>query len=437
MIDQTPLHTTIQAEPAPIALGADGSFILPADWTERLNRVHNALVAAVSPQEVAQAILDESLKSLNAVAGGVCLVEANGVEQRLVAVVAPGICAEQLESWSTFSLDAPFPINETVNTRTFVEVESFDEYTRRWPELARVLADCGYQAYLAAPLELGERAIGAINFNFDHVRTFCPEERGFVIAVARLAAQAIQRARRYEREQEARAEAELASRAKGDFLAVMSHELRTPLNTISGYIDLMLEGVHGPLPDSYRRYAERMRAAQKHVNGLIDSVLRFAKLEAGQVTYSITTHSVNELFKRLEPLIEPQISAREIALVIQPVDRALHVRADAEKTVQILLNLVTNAIKYTDANGLITTAARREGDSVTISVTDTGRGIPNDRLERIFEPFVRINPDRHTDGVGLGLAISRQMARAMGGDLEVTSTVGRGSSFSLRLPAAP
>jgi signal transduction histidine kinase len=436
MTDATPLPGTSHEATGRIALDANGSSSHSPEWTERLNQVSSALVAALSPQEVAQVILAESLKSLNAVGGGVCLIEPNGTEQRLIAAVAPGIGPEQIENWTTFSLDAPFPVNEVVHGRTLIETESFDTYAQRWPELARMIASAGYQAYLAAPLEIGDRVIGAINLNFKNTRTFCAEEREFLRTVARLAAQAIQRARRYEQEQEARAEAEHASRAKGDFLAAMGHELRTPLSTISGYIDIMLEGVHGPLPELYRRYVERMRAAQKHVNGLIESVLRFAKLDAGKVTYTVATHSVVELLRRLEPLIEPQISAREIALVIQPVERALLVRADAEKAVQILLNLVTNAIKYTSASGLITTAARREGDSVTISVSDTGRGIPADRLERIFEPFVRINADHDTDGVGLGLAISRQMARAMGGDLEVTSTVGRGSSFTLRLPAA-
>ena len=236
----------------------------------------------------------------------------------------------------------------------------------------------------------------------------------------------------------ARAEAEAANRAKAEFLAVMSHELRTPLNAIGGYAELLEMGIRGALTEEQREDLHRIKQSQRHLLGLIDQVLNHARIGTATVRYHISDIPVTRALAAAEALTVPQAQVRGLGYAIGMCDAALTVRADAEKLQQILLNLLSNAIKFTDAGGSITTACGREGDHVTIAVTDTGIGIAQDKLKTIFDPFVQVNASltRTHSGVGLGLAISRDLARGMGGDVSVRSTPGAGSTFTLVLPAA-
>jgi signal transduction histidine kinase len=236
----------------------------------------------------------------------------------------------------------------------------------------------------------------------------------------------------------ARAAAETANRSKSEFLAVMSHELRTPLNAIDGYAALLELGVHGPLNDAQREDVARIRRSERHLLGLINQVLNYTRLEAGAVTYELTDVLVEEVITSCEALTQPQREDKRIALQRSDCEAGLRVRADRDKVQQIMLNLMSNAIKFTDEGGVISAGCAAEGDVVRISVTDTGRGIPADQEERIFEPFVQVDAryTRAHEGVGLGLAISRDLARGMGGDLRVESTPGVGSTFILTVPRA-
>ncbi|HEY2066715.1 MAG TPA: PAS domain-containing protein, partial [Gemmatimonadaceae bacterium] len=239
--------------------------------------------------------------------------------------------------------------------------------------------------------------------------------------------------------EDARHEAELANRAKSAFLTTMSHELRTPLNAVAGYADLLLLGVRGPLADGQREDLERIKRSGQYLLGLINDVLNFAKLDAGQVEYRIETVQVAPLLEGLEELIRPQVDTKGLRYHHGTCNGELALRADPEKVRQILLNLLANAVKFTDAGGEVTLECHSTGDFVAIEVCDTGRGIPAGQLETIFDPFVQV--DRHLtpmsqQGVGLGLAISRDLAIGMGGGLEASSTVGRGSRFTLTLPRA-
>jgi chemotaxis family two-component system sensor kinase Cph1 len=251
--------------------------------------------------------------------------------------------------------------------------------------------------------------------------------------------QRAQREQLLERERELRAVAEDANKAKADFLAVMSHELRTPLNAIGGYAEIMSLGARGPVTERQQGDLERIQVNQRHLLGLINSILNFTRLEAGQVQVTVGRVELAPLLHGLEALVGPQMRAKPLALSIDDCGAGA-LLADEEKLRQVLLNLLTNALKFTPPGGSVEVGCARAGDRVRVHVRDTGRGIPASELRSIFEPFVQV--DRHVtphndQGVGLGLAISRELARRMGGNLEVESEVGAGSVFTLTLPAAP
>lgn len=256
-------------------------------------------------------------------------------------------------------------------------------------------------------------------------------------------ATALKTAERAQRAAEtARREAEAANQAKSAFLATMSHELRTPLNAIGGYVDLLLEGVRGPLNEQQAADLRRVRRAGTHLLGLINNVLHLAKLEAGQVVLDVAELAAQEILVAASTMIEPQAVKNGLAFTYEPCDPRLMVVGDRDKALQIVLNLLSNATKFTPSGGSVTLSCAACGSNVSqvcITVRDTGRGVPADQLERIFDPFVQVGrrPSASDEGAGLGLAISRELARAMGGDITVDSTPGSGSAFSLRLPAAP
>jgi signal transduction histidine kinase len=236
----------------------------------------------------------------------------------------------------------------------------------------------------------------------------------------------------------ARLQAEQANRAKGQFLAVMSHELRTPLNAIGGYTELLDMGIQGPVTNDQREALDRIQRSQRHLLGLINQVLNYARVESGTLRYEVSDVPVDAALRAAETLVLPQMTAKGLTYSFAGCDASVEVRADRDKVQQVILNLLTNAMKFTDAGGRITVECECRGDVALISVRDTGIGIAAEKLDAIFEPFVQVdhNYTRTKDGIGLGLAISRDLARAMGGDLTVESFLGYGSSFTLALPRA-
>ena len=277
----------------------------------------------------------------------------------------------------------------------------------------------------AAPVVVDGAVIAAVAVNTD------------VTEVRRLHAE---RARLLAESEQARVTAEAANRAKSEFLAVMSHELRTPLNAIGGYTELVELGIHGPVTEAQRTALARIQTSQRHLLGLISGVLDYSRVEAGTVTYRLTDVPVAEVVTEAGMLVAPQLREKGLGYGWSGAPPDLAVRADREKLQQILLNLLGNAVKFTQARdgmpGRVEVACRNDADDhVLIQIRDTGDGIAAEQLESIFEPFVQADQrlTRLHSGVGLGLAISRDLARGMGGDLSVESTPGVGSTFTLTL----
>jgi two-component system, NarL family, sensor histidine kinase BarA len=236
----------------------------------------------------------------------------------------------------------------------------------------------------------------------------------------------------------ARDEAETANAAKAAFLAAMSHELRTPLNAIGGYVELVEMEVYGPVTQKQRGALERVRRSQRLLLSLINDILNFAKIEAGSLDYDIEPVPLRPLLVEMCTMMRPQFKAKGVRFTLEEGDEGVAALADREKTEQIVLNLIGNAVKFTPKGGEITVSWRGDDDHCTIAVQDTGRGIPADRLKEVFEAFVQIDRDLadRSEGVGLGLSISQNLAHAMGGELEAESEPGTGSTFVLRLPRA-
>jgi len=216
----------------------------------------------------------------------------------------------------------------------------------------------------------------------------------------------------------------------------MSHELRTPLNAIGGYVDLLELGIRGPVTDAQREDLDRIRRNQRHLLGLINNVLNFAKIEAGHVEYHFAEVRLHDILDGMYSLVAPQVRARGLEYEYRQCPPSVIVRADVEKVQQVLINLLSNAIKFTEPGGHVRLECHWTDTMANVRVVDTGLGIPASKLEAIFEPFVQVDQafTREGQGTGLGLSISRDLARAMGGDIEVESVFGEGAVFTLSLP---
>jgi signal transduction histidine kinase len=236
--------------------------------------------------------------------------------------------------------------------------------------------------------------------------------------------------------EKARSAADAANRSKAEFLAVMSHELRTPLNSIGGYVDLLEMELKGPLTEGQRADLQRIKRSQEHLLRIITDILNYTRLEATELHYDMIDVPVRALIADLDALIGSLARAKSLDYSCDLPAGSVFVRTDPDKLRQILLNLLSNSVKFTASGGRVTVRCSEDNGSVAIEVEDTGQGIPADKLDAVFEPFVQLDSGltRTTDGTGLGLAISRGLARGMGANLSVRSEVGVGSVFTLTLP---
>ena len=265
-------------------------------------------------------------------------------------------------------------------------------------------------------------------------------KRGELLVLEREAHEASERARveaeiAMTQAEAARAEAESANGAKSDFLAVMSHELRTPLAAIMGYQELLADGITGPVTEAQAQQLGRIKVSARHLLSLIDEILTFTRLDAGRETVVPEPIDLDDALKDAAEIVEPLATAKKLELKTISAGPGSIVESDSTKIRQILVNLMSNAVKFTDT-GSVTAEANFLGREFLLKVTDTGIGIQPENLHRIFDPFWQVEQKatRRATGTGLGLTVTKRLANLLGGDVDVTSTPGQGTTFTVRLP---
>jgi signal transduction histidine kinase len=351
--------------------------------------------------------------------------------------------ARQLEGTWKPDFDDPFGASAMLRDIRTIAISDDIEATLATiagsPTNLRILRQLGVGSLLTVPLVARNRLLGAITFVSSQLgAAFTRDDVQLAEDVASRGALALDNAQVYDLALVLQRSAETANRAKTAFLGAMSHELRTPLNAIGGYIDILDMGLRGPVTANQHADFARVKTNQQHLALLITEILNFSRVGSGQVSYASSDVKACEAVRHTIDLIEPLFAQNGIVFDGITGDSSITARADPERVTQVLINLFSNAIKFTPAGGHIGAECAANVDTVSIRVRDTGIGIAAEKHESIFEPFIQLKEslsDRES-GVGLGLAISRDLARAMKGDLTVESTEGKGSRFTLSLPRA-
>ncbi|PYO48191.1 MAG: hypothetical protein DMD72_08085 [Gemmatimonadetes bacterium] len=409
----------------------------------RLQSITAALGTTITEDAVADSVLREAIVALECDAGAVVVTNE---EEGLTLLRECGSLDALMRSFEGGRRSAGGdPYTESVEKRAAVYLESFDAMIVRYPALRIVSRVESFGAWMFLPLEIDGIAVGTLAFGFAAARKFTLFVRNFADTVSRYCAQALDRVRlrvaaatALAEAQAARLLAEHANNAKTVFLRGMSHELRTPLNAISGYTEILEMGLRGPVNPDQARDLGRIKRAAAYLLRLINDVLTVSRLE-GARPLNLVRLPVSPVLGEVEGLCALQARSKGIELTVSRPESEMFITADAERFQQILLNLTTNAIKFTGRGGRIGIACESDGTTARFRVRDTGVGIRPLDLDRVFEPFVQI--DRHLtsatqQGVGLGLSISRDLARAMNGDLTLESEEQKGSTFALMLPVA-
>lgn len=306
-------------------------------------------------------------------------------------------------------------------------------------ENLRLLRQLGFVSLLVVPLMIRESVIGAVTFiKGQDEPGFTETDVELAETIAARSALAIDNARLYGQAEWLRAEAEKSNHAKSEFLQRMSHELRTPLNAILGYVDLIEMGLRGPVTEMQREDLGRIKQSNHHLLAVISEILDYTRLSSGGLSYKITEVRVLEVVNRALEILQSLIYQKQMVCKVTSCPDQAMASVDPDRLEQILVNLITNGIKHTPPGGNIFVDCEVLDDAVKIRVTDTGSGIAAENLESIFDPFMQAGPvlTRPEGGVGLGLAISRDLAAGMNGTLTVESEVGTGSCFTVTLPRA-
>jgi signal transduction histidine kinase len=416
-----------------------------------LAALSGSLTDALSPEDAADLVERQALSALGATSAVVVTLGAfpppfsSAVEPRalgttLNVVHAIGLPAELGAALHQLPLDAPVPLAEVARHGEPRFLSSEPELAS-YPAWGAAMIGAGARAAAIVPVWANGELRGVLGLAWAEPRVFDEDERAFVLTLGVMCAQAIMRAHLRAAELEAREAAEQANRSKARFVATISHELRTPMNAILGYTQLVADGIDGPIGAVQQAHLGRVRASGQHLLGLVDDLLGFARVEAGEEVVHAESVLLGDIAEQSLELVGPLAELKGLRIRVERPEEPVELHTDLRKLRQVLVNVLANAVKFSDT-GDVVLRLRVEGPDagvrVLFEVTDSGRGIAPAEHERIFEPFWRGDPSaRHSTGsTGLGLSVARQLARLLGGDLTVArSAVGQGSTFVAAVPA--
>jgi PAS domain S-box-containing protein len=399
--------------------------------TERLQAAISALSTALTPEEVARAVLTEAMAALGASAGLVYQLQPDGL---LHLVHGTGYEESRLHAFRTLAPDAPQPAAAVLHTGEPIWLESVEALRACYPHLAPLQPFHNHQAWASAPMRVNDRAVGAFVLAFGQPRALDAEDRAFLVALAQKCGQCLERARLFR-------EAQAAVRLRDEFLSVASHELRTPLTPLHLQLQILRREARDPalpperLRERVTRAVERSEAQVRKLADLINDLLDVSRISAGRLVLEPESVDLAEVVRDVVARFEPQALRAGCALELD-VPAALMGHWDRRRVEQVVTNLLTNALKYGAGRPVRLSLAAEEGHA-RLTVRDEGIGIAPEHQTRIFERFERAVSERNFGGMGLGLYICQQILDAQGGTIRVRSALGQGATFEVLLPTAP
>ncbi|MBE9008201.1 PAS domain S-box protein [Fortiea sp. LEGE XX443] len=406
---------------------------MAANRTVRLQKITAALSEAITPQQVADVVVNQGIAALGASAGSVTLLAEQGTDLKVVQ--ASGYPQSMLDNWKSFPLNANVPLAETVRTGQPIFLESPEAFTASYPHLAESVSVTGNCAFACIPLIVEKQVMGALGLSFTTAQVFREEDQGFMLTLGQQCAQAIARAQLYEAERHARAEAETANRIKDEFLAVLSHELRTPLNPILGWAKLLRTRKNDEA--TVVKALETIERNAKLQAQLIEDLLDVSRILRGKLSLHIRTVDLKSTITAALETVRLAAEAKSIQLQTVLTNHNIEVMGDGDRLQQIVWNLVSNAVKFTPAEGWVEVRLEQVGFDAQIQVIDNGKGITPEFLPHVFDYFRQADgkTTRVFGGLGLGLAIVRHLVELHGGIVSADSPgEEQGATFTVRLP---
>ena len=398
----------------------------------RLQAVSTSLSQALTPEQVAEAVIEQGINSLGAYAGTVVSFDEQSLELELISSV--GFPKEVVRKWKRFSLNQKVPLAEAIRERMPVLVDSFDSFTERYPQLGVLGSITGSKALVAFPLIIEGRTIGALGLSFTTEQKFNEDDRAFMLALAQQCAQALERARLYENERELRSEAEAANRTKDEFLATVSHELRTPLNAIVGWSSLLKSNKLDA--EAAARAVETIERNGRVQAQIIEDLLDVSRIITGKLHLDRRPVELDSVIRTTLETVRPTADSKNI-YIKTGIEQVAPILGDPARLQQILWNLLSNAIKFTPKDGKIEVKMRQTNSGAEISIRDNGQGIAPEFLPFVFDRFRQADGSstRQHGGLGLGLSIVRHLVEMHGGSVGVESPgLDQGATFTINLP---